>query len=331
MRKLSMRQAINEALHIAFNSDPNVFSIGEDIAVYGGQLRCSYDLIEHFGEGRIMDTPISENAIIGTAIGSSMLGLRPIVEISYIDFIGVCFDQIMNQAAKLRYMYGGRVSLPLVIRTQGGAGLGNGAQHSQSLEALLAHIPGIRVVIPSNAYDAKGLLLRAIRDNNPVVFIEHKALYKKKCEVPEEPYECDYTCDIKRQGKDITIIAYSSMVDQSLKAAKELAEQGIEAEVVDVRCLEPFDAETVLASVKKTGKAVIAHEACAKGGFGAEIASVIQEKVFEDLKRPIQRVGAPNVPVPFAPVLEDAYLPNDQDILKAAKSILYKEEKYGAI
>lgn len=322
MRKLSMRQAINEALHIAFNSDPNVFSIGEDIAVYGGQLRCSYDLIEHFGEGRIMDTPISENAIIGTAIGSSMLGLRPIVEISYIDFIGVCFDQIMNQAAKLRYMYGGRVSLPLVIRTQGGAGLGNGAQHSQSLEALLAHIPGIRVVIPSNAYDAKGLLLRAIRDNNPVVFIEHKALYKKKCEVPEEPYECDYTCDIKRQGKDITIIAYSSMVDQSLKAAKELAEQGIEAEVVDVRCLEPFDAETVLASVKKTGKAVIAHEACAKGGFGAEIASVIQEKVFEDLKRPIQRVGAPNVPVPFAPVLEDAYLPNDQDILKAAKSIL---------
>lgn len=322
MRKLSMRQAINEALHIAFNSDPNVFSIGEDIAVYGGQLRCSYDLIEHFGEGRIMDTPISENAIIGTAIGSSMLGLRPIVEISYIDFIGVCFDQIMNQAAKLRYMYGGRVSLPLVIRTQGGAGLGNGAQHSQSLEALLAHIPGIRVVIPSNAYDAKGLLLRAIWDNNPVVFIEHKALYKKKCEVPEEPYECDYTCDIKRQGKDITIIAYSSMVDQSLKAAKELAEQGIEAEVIDVRCLEPFDAETVLASVKKTGKAVIAHEACAKGGFGAEIASVIQEKVFEDLKRPIQRVGAPNVPVPFAPVLEDAYLPNDQDILKAAKSIL---------
>lgn len=322
MRKLSMRQAINEALHIAFSSDPNVFSIGEDIAVYGGQLRCSYDLIEHFGEGRIMDTPISENAIIGTAIGSSMLGLRPVVEISYIDFIGVCFDQIMNQAAKLRYMYGGRVSLPLVIRTQGGAGLGNGAQHSQSLEALLAHVPGIRVVIPSNAYDAKGLLLHAIRDNNPVVFIEHKALYKKRCEVPEEPYECDYTCDIKRQGKDITIIAYSSMVDQSLKAAKELAEQGIEAEVVDVRCLEPFDAETILASVKKTGKAVIAHEACVKGGFGAEIASVIQEKVFEDLKRPIQRVGAPNVPVPFAPVLEDAYLPNDQDILKAVKSIL---------
>ena len=284
MRKLSMRQAINEALHIAFNSDSNVFSIGEDIAVYGGQLRCSYDLIEHFGPERIMDTPISENAIIGTAIGSSMLGLRPVVEISYIDFIGVCFDQIMNQAAKLRYMYGGRVSLPLVIRTQGGAGLGNGAQHSQSLEALLAHIPGIRVVIPSNAYDAKGLLLHAIRDNNPVVFIEHKGLYKRKCEVPEEPYECDYTCDIKKEGKDITIAAYSSMVDQALKAAETLKEEGIEAEIVDVRCLEPFDADTIIKSVKKTGRVVVAHEACVKGGFGAEIASVIQEKAFDYLK-----------------------------------------------
>ena len=322
MRKLSMRQAINEALHIAFNSDSNVFSIGEDIAVYGGQLRCSYDLIEHFGPERIMDTPISENAIIGTAIGSSMLGLRPVVEISYIDFIGVCFDQIMNQAAKLRYMYGGRVSLPLVIRTQGGAGLGNGAQHSQSLEALLAHIPGIRVVIPSNAYDAKGLLLHAIRDNNPVVFIEHKGLYKRKCEVPEEPYECDYTCDIKKEGKDITIAAYSSMVDQALKAAETLKEEGIEAEIVDVRCLEPFDADTIIKSVKKTGRVVVAHEACVKGGFGAEIASVIQEKAFDYLKKPIKRVGAPNVPVPFAPVLEDAYLPNSQDILKAGKSIL---------
>ena len=317
-----MRQAINEALHTAFNSDPKVFSIGEDIAVYGGQLRCSYDLIENFGEKRIMDTPISETAIVGTAIGSSMLGLRPVVEISYIDFIGTCFDQIMNQAAKLRYMYGGRVSLPLVIRTQGGAGLGNGAQHSQSLESILAHIPGIRVVVPSNAYDAKGLLLHAIRDNNPVVFIEHKGLYKKKCEVPEEPYECDYCCDIKREGTDITIVAYSSMVDQSLKAAQELEKEGIQAEVVDVRSLEPFDAETILASVKKTGHVVVAHEACVKGGFGAEIAAVIQEKAFDQLKTPVKRVGAPNVPVPFAPVLEKAYLPDAQDILEAARSCL---------
>lgn len=322
MRKISMRQAINEALHTAFNSDPKVFSIGEDIAVYGGQLRCSYDLIKNFGEKRIMDTPISETAIVGTAIGSSMLGLRPVVEISYIDFIGTCFDQIMNQAAKLRYMYGGRVSLPLVIRTQGGAGLGNGAQHSQSLESILAHIPGIRVVVPSNAYDAKGLLLHAIRDNNPVVFIEHKGLYKKKCEVPEEPYECDYCCDIKREGTDITDVAYSSMVDQSLKAAQELEKEGIQAEVVDVRSLEPFDAETILASVKKTGHVVVAHEACVKGGFGAEIAAVIQEKAFDQLKTPVKRVGAPNVPVPFAPVLEKAYLPDAQDILEAARSCL---------
>ena len=322
MRKSSMREAINEALHTAFNSDPSVFSIGEDIAVYGGQLRCSYDLIQNFGEKRIMDTPISEAAIIGTAIGSSMLGLRPVVEISYIDFIGTCFDQIMNQAAKLRYMYGGRVSLPLVIRTQGGAGLGNGAQHSQSLEAIFAHIPGIRVVIPSNAYDAKGLLLHAIRDNNPVVFIEHKGLYKKKCEVPEEPYECGYNCDIKREGSDITIVAYSSMVDQSLRAAKELEKEGIQAEVIDVRSLEPFDADTIISSVSKTGHAVIAHEACVKGGFGAEIAAVIQEKAFDKLKEPVKRVGAPNVPVPFAPVLEKAYLPDYKDILDAAHSCL---------
>jgi len=322
MRKITMREAINEALHIAFNSDPTVYSIGEDIAVYGGQLRCSYDLLENFGERRIMDVPISESAIVGTAIGSSMMGLRPVVEISYIDFIGTCFDQIMNQAAKIRYMYGGNASLPLVIRTQGGAGLGNGAQHSQSLEAILAHIPGIRVVIPSNAYDAKGLLLHAIRDNNPVVFIEHKALYKTKYEVPEEPYECDYTCDIKREGTDITIVSYSAMVNQSLKAAEELEKEGISAEVIDVRALEPFDADTIIASAKKTGHVVIAHEACVKGGFGGEIAAVIQEKAFESLKKPILRVGAPNVPVPFAPVLEKAFVPDYLKIMDAVHSCI---------
>lgn len=322
MRRLSMRQAINEALHIAFNSDPSIFSIGEDIAVYGGQLRCSYDLVENFGHERIMDTPISENAIVGTAIGASMVGLRPVVELSYIDFIGVCFDQIMNQAAKLRYMYGGRVSLPLVIRTQGGAGLGNGAQHSQSLEAILAHIPGIRVVMPSNAYDAKGLLLRAIRDNNPVIFIEHKALYKMKCDVPVEPYECDYCCDVKRQGNDITFVSYSSMVNQCLKAAEELERDGISTEVIDIRSLEPFDAETIVNSVRKTGRAVVVHEANIKGGFGAEIAATIQERAYDSLKAPVQRVGAPNVPVPFAPVLEQAYLPDYEDIMKAAKRCL---------
>lgn len=319
MRKISMREAINEALHTAFNSDPTIFSAGEDIAVYGGQLRCSYDLIKNFGEKRIFDTPISETAIVGLSIGSSMLGLRPVVEISYIDFLGTCFDQVMNQAAKLRYMYGGMVSLPLVIRTQCGAGLGNGAQHSQSLEALLAHIPGIRVVMPSNAYDAKGLLLRAIRDNNPVVFIEHKALYKTKCEVPEEPYECDYICSIKREGSDVSIITYSAMVNQALKAADKLAEEGISAEVVDIRTIEPLDEDSIIRSVEKTGRAVVVHEACRKAGFGAELAAIIQEKAFNSLKKPVQRVGAPNVPVPFAPNLEKAFLPNDGDIIQAVR------------
>lgn len=319
MRKISMREAINEALHTAFNSDPTIFSAGEDIAVYGGQLRCSYDLIKNFGEKRIFDTPISETAIVGLSIGSSMLGLRPVVEISYIDFLGTCFDQVMNQAAKLRYMYGGMVSLPLVIRTQCGAGLGNGAQHSQSLEALLAHIPGIRVVMPSNAYDAKGLLLRAIRDNNPVVFIEHKALYKTKCEVPEEPYEYDYTCSIKREGSDVSIITYSAMVNQALKAADKLAEEGISAEVVDIRTIEPLDEDSIIRSVEKTGRAVVVHEACRKAGFGAELAAIIQEKAFTSLKKPVQRVGAPNVPVPFAPNLEKAFLPNDGDIIQAVR------------
>ena len=322
MRKLSMREAVNEALHIAFTTDDSVFAMGEDIAVYGGQLRCSYGLMENFGVERVIDTPISETAIIGAGVGASLLGMRPVVELSYIDFIGVCFDQILNQAAKLRYMYGGMVNLPLVIRTQCGAGLGNGAQHSQSLEAILAHIPGIRVVMPSNAYDAKGLLLHAIRDNNPVVFIEHKALYKIKCEVPEEPYECDYTCDIKRAGKDFTIVSYSAMVNQALQAAEKLAEEGIDVEVIDVRSLEPFDSETIIESVKKTGRMIVVHEACKKGGFGAEIAATVQEAAFDSLKAPIRRVAAPNVPVPFAPALEKSFVPNKNDIIEAVHACL---------
>ena len=322
MRKISMREAVNEALHIAFQSDGRIFTMGEDIAVYGGQLRCSYGLVENFGPERVMDTPISETAIVGAGIGAAMLGMRPVVELSYIDFIGVCFDQILNQMAKLRYMYGGNIRIPMVLRTQCGAGLGNGAQHSQSLEAILANIPGIRILIPSNAYDAKGLLLRAIRDNNPVIFIEHKALYKRKCEVPEEPYECDYCCDIKREGKDVTIVTYSAMVDQSLLAAEELAGAGIEAEVIDIRSIEPLHAATIIASVKKTGHAVVVHEACRKGGFGAELAAQIQEEAFAELKKPILRVGAPNVPVPFAPNLEKAYVPDKDNIIQAVRDCL---------
>ena len=322
MRKLSMRQAVNEALHIAFNSDENVFTIGEDIAVYGGQLRCSYDLLDNFGGERVRDTPISEVAIVGAGIGSAMIGRRPIVELSYMDFIGVCFDQILNQAAKMRYMYGGRVSIPLVIRTQCGAGLGNGAQHSQSLENILSHVPGIRVVMPSNAYDAKGLLLRAIRDNNPVVFVEHKALYKRKCEVPEEPYEVSYESEVKEAGDDITLVAYSAMVDVALKAAKKLKEEGISAEVIDVKSIEPLDMKPILASVEKTGHAVIVHEAVKKSGFGGEIATQIQEFAFEHLKKPVLRVTAPDVPVPFARNLEIAYVPDEEQVMEAVRATL---------
>ena len=328
MRKISMREAVNEALHIAFNSDRNVFTIGEDIAVYGGQLRCSYDLLDNFGPERVRDTPISEMAIVGAGVGASMIGKRPIVELSYIDFIGTSFDQILNQAAKMRYMYGGRVNMPLVIRTQCGAGLGNGAQHSQSLEAILAHIPGIRVVMPSNAYDAKGLLLRAIRDNTPVVFIEHKALYKVKCEVPEEPYEIEYTSDIKRPGKDITIITYSAMVNRSLEAAEQLQkESGIEAEVIDIRTLEPLDIEPILQSVAKTGCAVVVHEACEKGGFGGELIAQVQQKAFRSLKAPILRVAAPNVPVPFAVNLEKSYVPEKTKIIAAVLATLESKKQ----
>lgn len=317
-----MRQAVNEALHIAFNSDENVFTIGEDIAVYGGQLRCSYDLLDNFGGERVRDTPISEVAIVGAGIGSAMIGRRPIVELSYMDFIGVCFDQILNQAAKMRYMYGGRVSIPLVIRTQCGAGLGNGAQHSQSLENILSHVPGIRVVMPSDAYDAKGLLLRAIRDNNPVVFVEHKALYKRKCEVPEEPYEVSYESEVKKAGDDITLVAYSAMVDVALKAAKKLKEEGISAEVIDVKSIEPLDMKPILASVEKTGHAVIVHEAVKKSGFGGEIATQIQEFAFEHLKKPVLRVTAPDVPVPFARNLEIAYVPDEEQVMEAVRATL---------
>ena len=322
MRKISMREAINEAMHIAFHSDPNVFTMGEDIAVYGGQLRCSYDLVENFGSNRVRDTPISEMAIVGAGVGAALHGKRPIVELSYSDFIGTSFDQILNQAAKIRYMYGGSVNIPLVIRTQGGAGLGNGAQHSQSLEAILAHIPGIRVVMPSNAYDAKGLLLRAIRDNNPVVFYEHKALYKQKCEVPEEPYEIEYTSDVKREGEDLTIVTYSAMVNRSLKAAEELEKEGISVEVLDIRTLEPLDIDPVITSVKKTGRALVVHEACKKGGFGAEIAAQIQEQAFFDLKSEIVRIGAPNVPVPFAVKLEKMYVPEVSLIVDTVRKMM---------
>lgn len=322
MREITVRDAINEALEIALNSSEDIFLMGEDIARYGGQLRCTANLVDYFGEERVRDTPISEAAIVGGGIGAALAGRRPIVEIPYVDFIGICFDQILNQGSKLRYMYGGNCTVPLVIRTQCGAGLGNAAQHSQSLEAILNHVPGLRVVMPATPYDAKGLLLHAIQDDNPVIFIENKTLYKKKGEVPEEPYEVEYSADIKREGEDVSIITYSSMLWKSLEVAEKLEEENISVEVVDLRTLDPLDIETVISSVKKTNHAVVVHEAWKNGGMGAEIAAQIQEEIFEHLKAPIKRVAAPNVPVPYAEVLENAFVPDVNDIYKGVKECL---------
>ena len=304
MRKISMREAVNEALHTAFNSDENVFTIGEDIGTYGGQLRCSYDLLDNFGGSRVRDTPISEIAIVGAGIGAALIGKRPVVELSYMDFIGVCFDQILNQAAKIRYMYGGRVNIPLVIRTQCGAGLGNGAQHSQSLEAILAHVPGIRVVMPSNAYDAKGLLLHAIRDNNPVVFVEHKALYKHN-EVPEEPYEIDYCCDIKRKERmsPSLLTQYGRCLIKGSER-KQRKNRGGGSGYPHVRASGYRDDRK---SVKKTQHAVVVHE-LVKRRIRAGGSSRRFRNMLEALESPILRVAAPNVPVPFAVDLENPYL-----------------------
>lgn len=325
MREITVRDAINEALEIALNSSDDIFLMGEDIARYGGQLRCTANLVDYFGEERVRDTPISETAIVGGGIGAALAGRRPIVEIPYVDFIGICFDQILNQGSKLRYMYGGHCTVPLVIRTQCGAGLGNAAQHSQSLEAILNHVPGLRVVMPATPYDAKGLLLHAIQDDNPVIFIENKTLYKKKGEVPEEPYEVDYTADIKKKGEDVSIITYSSMLWKSLEAAERLEEKNISAEVIDLRTIDPLDIDTVITSVKKTNHAVVVHEACKNGGMGAEIAAQIQEKAFEHLKAPIKRVAAPDVPVPYAEILENAFVPDVNDIYKGVLECLDRD------
>jgi pyruvate dehydrogenase E1 component beta subunit len=266
----------------------------------------------------VVDTPISETAILGMAVGAAACGLRPVVEIMFMDFLGVCLDQALNQMAKMRYMFGGKARLPIVVRTVCGAGLRLAAQHSQSLEALLCHIPGLKVVAPATAYDAKGLLISAIRDDNPVFFLEHKRALATASQVPEEPYTIPLgVADVKRQGSDVTIVATSYMVHEALKAAEELAQKGIEAEVIDPRTLSPLDMETIAASVRRTGRAVVVHEAVRFCGIGAEIAAQIGERCFGSLKAPVARVGAPFSPVPFSPPLEDAWLPSAKDVVQA--------------
>jgi pyruvate dehydrogenase E1 component beta subunit len=323
MRKLTIAAALNEALKQEMQRDPNIYVAGEDLGKYGGIFGVTAGLLEEFGEKRVKDTPITESAIIGSAVGAAATGLRPVVELMFIDFIGVALDQLYNQAAKMKYMFGGKARLPLVVRTTCGAGMGAAAQHSQSLEAWFMHIPGLKVAMPSTPYDAKGLLITAIRDDNPVFFIEHKMIYGIEGEVPEEPYTVPFgVADVKREGKDVTVVATAAMVHKALAAADELAKEGIEVEVVDPRTLTPLDEEGIINSVKKTHRLVIVHEEVKRAGSGAEVAAVVAEKAFDYLDAPIKRVAAPFTPVPFSPALESEFIPNEAKIIATVKEVV---------
>lgn len=323
MREIMYREAIQEALREEMLRDETVFVIGEDVGVRGGPYNATATLLDQFGETRVYDTPISEQAIVGAALGAALAGLRPVAEIMYIDFSGLALDQIANQCAKFRFMTGGQAVVPVVVRTQGGAGRGLAAHHSQSLETWYTHLPGLKVVMPSTPYDVKGLLKASIRDDNPVFFIEHKQLYTTKGEVSEEDYVIPLEkADIKKEGDQVTIISWSKMVLDSLEAAAELEKEGIRAEVVDLRTLRPLDVETVIRSVKKTGKVVIVHEACKTGGYGGEVATVIVENAFDYLDAPIKRVTGLDTPIPYASNLEMAVIPNPERIVQEVKEIL---------
>jgi pyruvate dehydrogenase E1 component beta subunit len=303
--------------------DPNVYVAGEDVGVYGGIFGVTAGLLDQFGAKRVRDTPITESAIIGTAVGAASCGLRPVVELMFVDFIGVSMDQLFNQAAKMKYMFGGKAKIPMVLRASCGAGIGAAAQQSQCLEAWFMHVPGLKVVMPSTPYDAKGLLISAIRDDNPVVFLEHKILYAREGEVPAGEYAIPLgKADIKREGKDVTVIATAQAVHVALAAAESLAGDGISVEVLDPRTLSPLDEETILGSVRKTHRVVIVHEAVKFAGPGAEIAALIAEKAFDRLDAPIIRIGAAFVPVPFSPVLEKEFLPSEEKVIKAIKTVV---------
>jgi len=325
-RKTTYLQAINEALKEEIRRDPNVFVIGEDVGYYGGLFRVTRGLLDEFGPKRLIDTPISEQAFMGIAVGAAMVGMRPVVELMYMDFFLVCADQIFNQAAKMRYMSGGQVKVPLVIRGQQGGGKRYGAQHSQSVESAFAHFPGIKVVAPATPYDAKGLLKSAIRDDNPVVFLEHKLLYFTQGEVP--PAGEEYTvpigvAEVKRPGRDLTLATFSYCLLEALQAADELAqEQGIEAEVVDLRSIVPLDMETVLDSVQKTGRLLAVHESYANNGIGAEIVARVYEEAPDLLKAPARRLGAPPVSVPVSATLEEEMLPRKRQIKAAVLEMM---------
>ncbi len=320
MRETRYIKAINEALAEEMARDDSVFLVGEDVGLAGGAFSATRDLLQRFGERRVRDTPISEAAIVGIATGAAMKGLRPVVEIMFADFLTLSMDQIVNQLAKARYMFGGMYRMPVVIRAACGGGLNAGPQHSQSPEAWFAHVPGLRVVMPATPHDAKGLLKSAIRDDNPVLFLEHKALFAMKGEIPEDEYLVPIgKADVRRAGKDVTIVSASRMVHHCLDAATTLAGEGIDAEVIDLRTISPLDRDAILASVEKTSRLVVAHEAVKAFGIGAEVVAMVCEELPR-ARASVARVGAPFVPVPFAQ--EKQYLPGAADVVQAVKRVL---------
>ena len=322
MREITFSQATLEAMSEEMRRDNSVFVMGEDIARQGGIFGQFKGLADEFGADRVRDTPISETAIMGAAVGAALAGMRPVADMHFADFMGVCMDEIFNQMAKVRYMFGGQCTVPVVVRAPDGIANRAAAQHSQSIEAWFLHMPGVKVVAPSNPADAKGLLKAAIRDDNPIIYFENKILYREKGPVPEGEYIVPIgKANVAKEGKDVTIISYSIMMKKAFKAAEILAKEGIEAEVIDLRTISPFDKETILESVKKTHRLVIIHEAVKQGGVGAEISAFVAEEAIDYLDSPILRFGAPFVPVPFSPPLEDAYKMKTSDIVEGIRKM----------
>jgi pyruvate/2-oxoglutarate/acetoin dehydrogenase E1 component len=325
MKEMSYRDALREALFEEMQRDERVFIIGEEVGRYGGAYGVTRGLFQEFGARRVVDSPISEAGIVGLGVGAAITGLRPVVELMYVDFVGLAMDQIANQMAKFRYMTGGQLTIPMVLRTQGGTGRSAGAQHSQSLESWLVHVPGLRVVMPATPGDAKGLLKTAVRCNDPVVFIEHKALYSAKGEVPEEEYTIPLgKAALLREGRDATILCYSGMVSLALEAAAALSAEGIEAEVVDLRSLSPLDTETILASAVKTGRVAVVSEAHRTLGMGAELSALITERCFDQLKAPVLRIAGSDTPVP-ASILEKISIPTEEGVVQGIRKLVSGE------
>jgi pyruvate/2-oxoglutarate/acetoin dehydrogenase E1 component len=323
LREITYADALREALREEMQSNSNVILLGEEIGVFGGAYKVTRGLLDEFGSERVKDTPISEIAIAGAAVGMALTGLKPVAEIMYMDFLPICLDQLATQAAKIRFMSGGQLKVPMVLRTQYSLGRQHGSQHSQFFPALFFQVPGLKVVLPGTPYDAKGLLKSAIRDENPVLFIECGVLYRTKGLVPEEEYLVPLgQAEVKRKGEDVTIVGVSRLVGEALSAAKKLEERGISAEIIDVKTLQPLDLGTIVESVKRTGRLIVASDDVKSGGVGSEISAIVMEASFDYLDAPITRVGCPDIPVPFSPSLEQMYMPNADKIVQAVDDIM---------